>query len=129
MTHGTLASQKLASEMWDGYCRSQNTWDGNLARAAVAFLNSKDIAEEPVRFLAEIQVQYEPYVKLGRRKTHLHYKVARARTAPLLQRDCAIGFRNDGLDDLGDGGADKSAHEKFAETEKAYRKSWLESEC
>ena len=91
LTHGALAAK--AAVLWSAYADSLPTWERTLALAARSFLVDSDIADKAVAFVAEIQLQYEPYVTFGRLKTHLHYKVVRAACPEDLLSDFQTGSR------------------------------------
>ena len=62
----------------------------NVCRAYSGQLD--DMSEVPVNIVAEVQIIYEPYLRLGRIKSSLHYKVARCRESAELVRDAAAKF-------------------------------------
>ena len=53
----------------------------------LGMLNTIKYHEEPLNIAAEVQLLYKPYLSLGRKKSHLHYKVLRCKTAGELLRD------------------------------------------
>lgn len=86
LLYSDLAAANL--DKWEGYAANlEKQWDRTLAKAALEYLRSPDLAPESVRFVCEAQLQYKPYVIEGRLKTHLHYKVARAIDAVALRED------------------------------------------
>ena len=79
--------QLAAKNLWQTFADSLGTWDRLLANAAIAYFTSNHIRHLPVLFLVEVQLQYRPYVVHGRKKTHLHYKIARATDPATLASD------------------------------------------
>ena len=60
---------------------------------AIEALQKDAMADTPVNIAAEVQLIYEPYLTLGRKKSHLHYKVVRCAAPSDLVRDAAAKFR------------------------------------
>ena len=80
-----------AEGLWAAYVASLPTWDRSLAGVARAYLESPSIAAERVAFVSEVQLQYAPFVDLGRRKSHLYYKIVRAADPRALLHDFKVG--------------------------------------
>ena len=91
MTYGELASR--ATGLWRSYCASQATFGNTLSQVALRYLCSDELASQAVQYVAEIQLQYEPYVTHGRLKTHLHYKIVRASNPGRMLADFQVGER------------------------------------
>ena len=91
MTFGQLAAR--AARLWESYTEALPTWEKTLSHAALCFLRSPEIAETPVEFVLEVQCQYRPFVDLGRKRTHLHYKIVRAAEPATLRSDFDRGSK------------------------------------
>ena len=109
LTYGELAAR--AGPLWEAYAAKLQTWERTIASIVLQYLRSEALAPQSVRFVAEVQLQYKPYVTHGRLKTHLHYKFVRAPDGATLLRD----FREASLF------ADASAAAAYEEAWERYR--------
>ena len=90
---GVLCKSLFADPFWDALVEAlPGEADRKYSNNVINGLRLDDMAEIPTNIAAEVQLIYEPYLKLGRVKSHLHYKVARCKEAGELVRDAAGKF-------------------------------------